>query len=237
MTASRGRTFGAEFFDQTKYRRGQLPPSRTRVAPPFKVLANPTEVASLPAPQLKGGAGVWTALSRERSGVAEGGRLKQVHLSQLLWSSAGFNYGRQRVHVTAQAASSLEAYLLVFNVQDLFAGVYHYNPRDHSLDQLRMGEVSDEFAEVALAPIEAGAQAAAICFTGVPARHRVADGGRPYRYLLLDAGAAAQGLVLAASALGLAATYAADFYDDELAKLLKVDGRSELPLCLVTVGS
>ncbi|HNQ99152.1 MAG TPA: SagB family peptide dehydrogenase [Trueperaceae bacterium] len=237
MTASKGRTFGAEFFDQTKYRRGQLPPSRTRVAPPFKVLANPSEVASLPAPQLKGGTGIWTALSRERSDVAEGGRLKQTHLSQLLWGSAGFNYGRQRVHVSAQAASSLEAYLLVLNVQDLFAGVYHYNPRDHSLDQLRMGEVASEFAEVVLAPIETAAQAAVVCFTGVPGRHRVADGGRPYRYLMLDAGAAAQGLVLTASALGLAATYAADFYDDELAKLLNVDGRTEVPLCFVTIGS
>ena len=237
MTQSKVRAFGAEFFDQTKYRRGQLPASRTRVAPPFKVFANPAEVATLPAPQLKGGTGVWTALSRDRSGAAEGGRLKQAHLSQLLWSCAGFNYGRQRVHATAQAVSSLECYLLAFNVQDLFAGVYHYNPRDHSLDQLKMGAVGEEFADCVLAPLDVSAQAAAVCFTGLPSRHRVADGGRAYRYLLLDGGAAAQDLVLAGTALGLAVGYAADFYDDELAKLLHVDGRTEVPLCLVTIGS
>lgn len=237
MTHSKARALGAEQFDQSKYRRGQLPASRTRVAPPFKVFANPAEVASLPAPQLKGGTGVWTALSRDRSGVAEGGRLKQAQLSQLLWACAGFNYGRQRVHATAQLVSSLECYVLAFNVQDLFAGVYHYNPRDHSLDQLRMEPVAEAFAESVLAPIEISAQAAALCFTGVPSRHRVADGGRVYRYLLLDAGAAAQGVTLAASALGLAASYTADFYDDEVAALLNVDGRSEVPLCLLTIGS
>ncbi len=237
MAQSKSRAFGAEFFDQTKYRRGQLPASRTRLAAPFKVLANPSEVASLPAPQLKDGTGVWTVLSQDSGGAAEGGRLKQSHLSQLLWACAGFNYGRKRVHVTAQAVSSLECYVLAFNVQDLFAGVYHYNPRDHSLDQLKMGEVGEPFADCVLAPLDVGAQAAAICFTGVPSRHRVLDGGRVYRYLLLDAGSAAQGLVLAGAALGLAATYAADFYDDELAKLLQVDSRTEVPLCLVTIGS
>ncbi|MBW7916081.1 MAG: SagB family peptide dehydrogenase [Trueperaceae bacterium] len=237
MTQSKVRSLAAEFFDQTKYRRGLLPPSRTRVAPPFKVFANPAEVATLPAPQLKGGTGIWTALSRDRGGVAEGGRLKQAHLSQLLWSCAGFTYGRQRVHVTSQAVSSLECYVLAFNVQDLFAGVYHYNPRDHSLDQLKMGSVDAAFAECVLAPVDLAAQAAAVCFTGVPSRHRVADGGRMYRYLLLDAGAAAQELVLAGTALGLAVGYAADFYDDELAALLTVDGRGEVPLCFLTIGS
>ncbi|MDT3682214.1 MAG: nitroreductase family protein [Truepera sp.] len=237
MAQSKSRAFGAEFFDQTKYRRGQLPAPRTRVAAPFKVRANPAEVASLPAPQLRDGAGVWSVLSRDSGGAAEGGRLEQAALSQLLWACVGFNFGRKRVHVTAQDVSSLECYVLAFNVQDLFAGVYRYNPRDHSLDQLRMADVGEPFADCMLAPVEIGAQAAAVCFTGVPSRHRVLGGGRAFRYLFLDAGSAAQGLVLAGAALGLAATYAVDFYDDELAKLLQVDGRTEVPLCLVTIGS
>src|SRR5690606_41001878 len=66
---------------------------------------------------LKGGTGIWTALSSARSGESEGGRIKQAHLSQLLWSAAGFTVGRERVHVTAHGVSSIETYVLARNVQ------------------------------------------------------------------------------------------------------------------------
>ncbi len=236
MSQSNNRTNGAEIHEQMSYRRGQLPASRTRVAPRFKVYANPAEVASLPEPQLKGGPGLWTTLARERSGGAEGGRLKQTQLSQLLWSGLGFTFGLERAHAHSQEVSSLEAYVLVFDVQDIFAGSYHYNPREHTLSQLRMEDQRERFAEGMLAPVEADAQAAVICLTGLPARHRVAHGGRGYRYALLDAGAACQNVVLAATALGLAAQVVTDFYDADIVALLGLGGRGEWPLCLVTVG-
>jgi SagB-type dehydrogenase family enzyme len=236
VSQSNNRTNGAEIHEQMSYRRGQLPASRTRVAPRFKVYANPAEVASLPEPQLKGGPGLWTILARERSGGAEGGRLKQTQLSQLLWSGLGFTFGLERAHAHSQEVSSLEAYVLVFDVQDIFAGSYHYNPREHTLSQLRMEDQRERFAEGMLAPVEADAQAAVICLTGLPARHRVAHGGRGYRYALLDAGAACQNVVLAATALGLAAQVVTDFYDADIVALLGLGGRGEWPLCLVTVG-
>ena len=43
-------------------------------------------------------------------------------------------------------------------------------------------------------------------------------------------------MAIAAGAMGLATRLVTDFYDDELAELLKVDGRDEHPLCLVAVG-
>lgn len=236
MSQSNNRTNGADIHEQMSYRRGQLPASRTRVAPRFKVYANPAEVASLPEPQLKGGPGLWTTLSRERSGGAEGGRLKQTQLSQLLWSGLGFTFGLERAHAHSQEVSSLEAYVLAFDVQDIFAGSYHYNPREHTLSQLRMEDQRDRFADGMLVPVETDAQAAVICLTGLPARHRVAHGGRGYRYALLDAGAACQNLVLAATALGLAASVVTDFYDADVVALLGLGGKGEWPLCLVTVG-
>ncbi|MFA5550208.1 MAG: SagB family peptide dehydrogenase [Trueperaceae bacterium] len=237
MSRSNNRTNGAEIHESMSYHRGQLPASRTRVAPRFKVYANPAEVASLPEPQLKGGPGLWTTLSRERSGVAEGGRLKQSQLSQLLWSGLGFTFGHERAHTTAQEVSSLEAYVLAFDVQDIFAGSYHYNPREHTLSQLRMEDQRARFSECVLGAVEADAQGAAVCLTGLPARHRVAHGARGYRYSLLDAGAASQNLVLAATALGLAANLVTDFYDSDMVALLGLGGKGEWPLCLVTVGA
>lgn len=236
MSRSNSRTNGAEIHEQMSYHRGQLPASRTRVAPRFKVYANPAEVAALPEPQLKGGPGLWSTLVRERGGAAEGGRLKQAQLSQLLWAGLGFTYGHERVHTVSQEVSSLEGYVLAFDVQDLFAGSYHYNPREHSLSQLRMEGTRERFAESLLAPLDPEPLAAVICLTGLPARHRVAHGGRGYRYALLDAGAAAQSLVLAASALGLASSFVTDFYDADVTALLGLSGKGEWPLCLVTVG-
>lgn len=236
MTRSNNRTNGAEIHEQMSYQRGQLPASRTRVAPRFKVYANPAEVATLPEPQLKGGTGLWTTLARERGGDAEGGRLKQAQLSQLLWAGLGFTFGHERAHAVSQDVSSLEAYVVAFDVENLFNGSYHYNPREHSLSQLKMEDLRPRFEECLLAGPETAPLAAAICLTGLPARHRVAHGARGYRYALLDAGAASQNVILAAAALGVAANFVTDFYDAELASLLGLGGRGEWPLCLVAVG-
>lgn len=235
MSSRKPRSIGAEFQSQTKFRRGQLPAARGRVAPAFKVYANPKEIAKLPQPHLKGGTGVWTAMSSAR-GEAEGGRIKDAQLSQLLWAAAGFTMGGERVPASAQGVSSVEVYVLALQVRNLLAGAYHYDPREHSLAHLSVGDPLPALAEALLTDVDLTAQAALLCFTGVPDRHRAADGGRSYRYLYLDAGAAAQSVALAAGAMGLATRLLTDFYDDELAELLKVDGRDEHPLCLVAVG-
>ena len=237
MTTKKPRGIGVDFQAQTRYRRGQLPASRSRVAPPFKAYANPHEIATLPAPQLKGGTGVWTALSSARGGESEGGRIKQALLSQVLWAGAGFTVGRERVLVTAHGVSSIEMYVLARNVQDIFAGVYHYDSREHSLAHIEVGDPTDRLADALLAPLDLGTQAAVVCFTGIPLRHSASEGGRSFRYLYLDAGAAAQDAVIAGTALGLATHFIADFYDDELVDLLQLDSRNEFPLCLVAVGS
>ncbi len=233
---NRDKSIGAEFQAQTKFRRGHGPRPQGRAAPAFKVYANPREVAALPVPQLKGGTGLWTALSTARGGSAEGGRLKQAQLSQLLWGAAGFTFGHERTHLSAQPVSSIETYVVAREVQDLFAGIYHYNPRDHTLEHLDIADPDERLADATLARLDLAANAVVLCFTGIAARHRVLD-GRAYRYLYLDAGAAAQAVVTGCAALGLAACFVADFYDDELAGLLQVDGRGEVPLCLVAVGA
>lgn len=236
MAHNREKTIPVELHAQTKVRRGQSHASGSRVAPAFKAYANPQEVVALPVPQLKGGQGVWTTLSQARDGAPEGGRVRQAQVSQLLWSAAGFTFGGERTHLSARAVSSLETYVLARQVEDLFPGAYHYSPRDHTLEQLGNGEPVARLAESLVPAIDPGPQALAVCFTGVPGRHRALAPGRPFRYAYLDAGAAAQAVVLACAALGLAGASSADFYDDELAALLQIDGRAEIPLCVVAIG-
>ncbi len=236
MAHNRDKSIGAEFHALTKYRRGQIPGPKGRAAPAFKAYANPREVASLPVPQLKGGTGLWTALSSPNDGVAEGGRVKQAQLSQLLWAAAGFTFERGRTHLSVKPVSSIETYVVARQVQDLFAGVYHYNPREHALEHLSSEDPTQALADALVVDLEIGPQALAVCLTGIPTRHPSGSEGRTYRYVYLDAGAVAQALALATVALGLAATYTADFYDDELMALLQLDGRGEIPLAVVVIG-
>jgi hypothetical protein len=140
--SNRDKTIGESFQAQTKYRRGALPPKTGKVVSPFKVYANPLEVASLPVPELAAGKGLWAALATTREGIPEGGRLRQSDVSQLLWATSGFTYGGQRTHATAVPIAGLETYLIVRQIEDVFPGVYHYNPREHALEHLLRTEPS-----------------------------------------------------------------------------------------------
>lgn len=229
---------GVLFQTGTKYRRGQLPSRTDKLAPSLKVYANPLEVASLPVPELKGGLGVWQTFSKERAQIPEGGRIHLKELSQILWATAGFTYGKQRTHIVAGPISSLEVYLIVRQVQDMFSGIYHYSPRDHSLEYLLRGDPSQDLEAILLGKAtNVDACAAILAYTGLPARHEDGAKSRAYRYLYLEAGAAAQCAVSSAVAMDLVASFKAEFYDDELARLLGVDISSEFPLCVVTLGT
>ncbi len=231
-------SIGALFQAGTKYRRGQLPSRTGKLAPSLKVYANPLEVASLPIPDLKGGRGIWQTLSQAREQIPEGGRIHLPELGQILWATAGFTYGKQRTHIAAGPISSLEVYLIVRQVQDMFAGVYHYSPRDHSLEYLLRDDMATDLEAILLGDTSnLDACAAILAFTGLPARHEDGAKSRAYRYLYLEAGAAAQCAVSSAVAMDLVASFKAEFYDDELARLLSLDVNIEFPLCVVTLGT
>lgn len=231
------KSIGSQFQQQTKYRRGQLPNATGKFPPSLKVYANPLEVAALLVPDLQGGMGLWSSLSKRREQLPEGGRLQQKQLSQILWAASGYTYGAQRTHITSRTVSGLETYLIVRQVQDTFPGIYHYNPRDHSIEFLKSGDPSLDLESALIGSSAVDACAAIVAITGVPARLEDGVKSRAYRYLYLEAGAAAQCAVIAAVSLELVATFKAEFYDDELTRLLQIDGVSEFPLAVVTLGT
>jgi len=237
LSNQRDKSIGAMFHSQTKYRRGVLPGATGKAVSTIKVYANPLEVAALPVPDINGGKGVWEALALGRVAIPEGGRLRQREISQILWATAGFNRGGQRTYTMTAALSGLETYLVTRQIEDIFAGVYHYNPREHSLEYLQRGDPSLALRDALLGDVGIDAYAAVIVYTGIPSRVDDAAKSRAYRYLYLEAGAAGQCAMVAAVSLGLVATARAEFYDDELARLLQLDGRSEFPLNVVTIGT
>lgn len=71
--------------------------------------------------------------------------------------------------------------------------------------------------------------------TGVPARTQPRYGSRAERYVLLEAGHAAQNLLLQATTLDLGAVPVGAFNDDDVSRILGLPS-GERPLYLIPVG-
>ena len=202
----------------------------------FKVYANPQERVRLPALDRLRSESVWEALAGARGESAEGGSLDQIELGRVLWAAAGLIDTRQRTHLVPGEASGLEAYVFVHAVRELSPGRYHYDAREHTLEQLGGGDARAELATALLDRPDLEAFAASLVLTGVPARLVAGHGARAYRLLTLEAGAAAQSAVVAATALGLTGCLVAGYYDTEVAGLLELDPATEPPLAVVLLG-
>ena len=79
--------------------------------------------------------------------------------------------------------------------------------------------------------------AAVIVLTALFWRSRFKYGQRAYRFTLLEAGHAAQNLLLTAAALGLRAQPVGGFYDRRVDELVGADGLHEASLYLLPVAS
>jgi SagB-type dehydrogenase family enzyme len=102
-----------------------------------------------------------------------------------------------------------------------------------ALALVRAGSVEGALVRACLLQSRAGS--AAVAFTWL-APLRDGAGERSYRDRLLEAGAAAQRVYLAAESLGLAARNLAAFFDDSLNDLLEVDGLERAVVHLTLLG-
>jgi SagB-type dehydrogenase family enzyme len=236
-------SIGEKFVDHTKLKRGDTFPVGKRV-PAFKVYASPLETIRLPSAKQKGGAGFWSVVTARRSQTPEvGSSITISEVAQVLWAAQGITGQRPggsnlpyRTVPSPSGAYPLEVYLIARNVTDTFAGVYHYVVREHQLEQVRIGDTTKDLASILLNDSSVQTSAAALIFTGVVERTVTAHAERGYRHLYLEAGYAAQNVLLAGTALGLSVRSISTFFDDELSFLLGLQGNRELPLNVILIG-
>ncbi|WP_234554470.1 SagB/ThcOx family dehydrogenase [Thermus caliditerrae] len=208
----------------------QLPLKRK---PRAKVYANPLETQALPPLRGEGGPPLFRALARLWPALPEvGSALTLNDLSQVLLPLA--ERGGARGFPSAGEAYPLEAYLVVRRVEGVFPGLYHYFPKEHQLFQLG-GKVEDEAWNEALMGLSLERAAALLVLTLVPERSEALFGLRGYRYALLEAGYAAGLVLLAATGQGLGAYPAETFYDEAVARLLRLP-EGEYPAVVVILG-
>lgn len=191
----------------------------------------------LPDPVLKGSISVEEAISKRRS-IREykDEPLRLEELGQLLWAAQGITSPKGfRAAPSAGATYPLEIYVSVKErgVIGLPAGIYHYDPFDHSLTLIKEGDHSLEIYRASLN--QEWVKEAPICiiiaadFSRTTSRY----GARGERYVYMEAGHVGQNIYLQATALDLGTVAVGAFYDDQLRSII---GCEEAPIYIFPVG-
>ncbi len=143
-----------------------------------------------------------------------------------------------RAYPSSGALYAVEIYPVVFRVEGLEPGVYHYRAVENALEVVKLAIDPTRLVGAAL-PMEREVVAGAallFCLAGVFPRHERKYGEGGYRMLVAEAGHISQNLVLAAAALGLSARPFGGVFDDLLNHDLGLDGADEQFLLAVLVG-
>lgn len=161
-------------------------------------------------------------------------------LSYLLWASTGIQrkeWGHEfRTAPSAGALYPIETYVVVNNVEGLPRGVYHYNIKDHHLEELKQGDFRRAITNAALGQDMCLECAVVFVWTAVFYRMKWKYKQRAYRYIYLDAGHIAQNFALASVSLGLGSCQIGAIFDDEVNALVDVDGTEESAIYVSVVG-
>jgi SagB-type dehydrogenase family enzyme len=158
-------------------------------------------------------------------------------LAHLLWATQGMTTRKgYRAAPSAGALYPIETYLSIQQLTDLPLGIYHFNVANFSLEQLAQGNFLDTLTSAALGQSSVKKAAIVFIWTAVILRSMAKYRDRAIRYIFLDAGHICQNLLLAATALGLGACPIGAFFDEEIDKIIGVNGDEEMTIYLATVG-
>jgi SagB-type dehydrogenase family enzyme len=166
--------------------------------------------------------------------------LSLVDLAFLLWASTGIQrieHGYEfRTAPSAGALYPIETYIAVNNVEELKKGIYHYNIKNHLLEEIKVGNFGDDLAHAALDQKMCATASVVFIWTAVFGRAKWKYAQRAYRYVYLDAGHIAQNMTLAATSITCGSCEVGAFFDDEINSIVGIDGTEESAICLSVVG-
>ena len=232
-----------KFQKETRYFRGRLPEGALgRVSRPGLYKEYPdSKKIRLPAPEPVESMLLAEVLKKRRSVRRFSQKpITKGQLSYLLWASSGIQRRERgyefRTAPSAGALYPIETYIVVNRVEDLARGVYHYSVKSHLLEELKLGNFGEDVALAALEQRICSESAVVFIWTAIFARSKWKYKQRAYRYIYLDAGHIGQNLALSATGLGLGSCQVGAFYDDEMNKIVNVDGVEESVIYMSVVG-
>ena len=198
--------------------------------PPYSV--------TLPAPRLSGPMSLEDTLKKRRS-VREFPKtpLTLEEVSQLLWAAQGITQksGGLRTAPSAGALFPLEVLIAAERVQGLSPGIYRYDTKKHNLALTAGGNHVSALAKAALDQKWVGDASAVMVISAVYERTRARYAERAERYAHMEAGAAAQNVLLQAESLGLNSVLVGAFEDRAVKAVLSMPAE-ENPLYIIPIG-
>jgi SagB-type dehydrogenase family enzyme len=243
----RSHEIGRQFMERTRYQYlGMSDQQKGLPQPPLEVEAGKTDtVHNLPAPaDIEVAAVDLREAIEARTSVRKYARrpLTLAELSYLLWCTQGVKrveggYVTLRTVPSAGARHALETYLLVNNVEGLSPGLYHFLATEHKLVEVNLqADIANEIAGACWGQSFVKTSAVTFIWVAVVYRMTWRYGQRGYRYLHLDAGHVCQNLYLAAQSVGGGVCAVAAFSDEDMNRLLGVDGEEQFVIYIAAVG-
>lgn len=190
------------------------------------------KVIQLPGPASDGNMSVEAALAkRESVRHFTSIPLTLSQISQVLWAAQGItrNWGGR----TAPSAGALYPLDLYLALPD---GFFQYIPRNHQLLHISDGNLIEALAAAALGQQCIKDSPAIIVIAAVYKRVEQKYRQRGERYAKIEAGHAAQNILLQAVSLRIGAVPVGAFYDDEVRRVLSLPADHE-PLYLIPLGN
>jgi SagB-type dehydrogenase family enzyme len=211
-------------------------------SPDFVLAAEPTTV-SLPAPKTDGKVSIEAALKQRRSvRYFESTPLTLEEVGQLCWAAQGVTMlGGLRTTPSPRAIYPLELYVAAGTVTGLSPGFYHYQPASHSLQLVapddKRADIDQKAVRQSWNPIS---KAPAVFVISGNVAKLASSGdplvtGRSAQFMWVEAGLAAQGFFLEATAMGLGSVYTGAFLPKETHAVLGLPSSEEV-LGILPVG-
>lgn len=187
-------------------------------------------------------ADLWKTIASRRSRRDYSARpLSLETLAALLWASQGVTSPGLTVSLRAAPSAGalypVNTWVAARRIENLSPGLWRLDVASFALEAMAVGE--GLFARLERAALGQGAvrkAAATIVFTATVERCSSKYGQRAARYIMLDCGHLCQNLLLAAEGLGLGHCPIGAFLDEELNRLLNIDGAREAAIYLATIG-
>ena len=207
---------------------------------PFIAYTLSEEEIKLPLPKLEGKMSVEEALARRRSRrIFKDYSLTIEQVSQLLWSAQGITE-EKRGFKTAPSAGAfypLDIYLVVGEdkVENLKAGVYHYNSHLHSLTIILEEDQRRELARACSRRKSIEDAPVSLIITAEFSRTTNHYGKGGIYYVYMEAGHVGQNVYLQVESLGLGTVVLAAFHKEDVSQALNLPDQ-HIPLYVMPVG-
>jgi len=234
---------GREFFEKTAYRHlGFSAQQRGAPRPPLcDTSSSFSRVVALPPPG-RPSCDLVSAIAGRRSVRGYADRwISLEELSFLLWATQGVRdrtaSATFRTVPSAGSRHCFETVLFARRVEGIDEGFYQFLACEHCLGVLPgVKDGPQRLCDACLGQEFLLSAAAVFLWVAVVERMVWRYGERAYRYLLLDAGHICQNLYLAAEAVGCGVCAVGAFSDDDLNRLLSLDGRERFVVYGAAVG-